>query len=219
MSDFKATPTTDLTIEQLLDRYQIEDESILQSWAKLHGINGYRRGYSPTEISLIDHVHHHLQVLNMKIEDYQDLIHLCYSPQQSISDQDKNNTMHHQPNSQPSSSPNPAFNSQPAQASMPAEPQQDDSSADQSDQLAQESVEMIAALTEQYSTVVDFIGDRIADHLIEELDVSVMRHLTRKVKERQALTNQTQSNRFLQAIQTVFKAKDNPALPRGGQRF
>ena len=39
MSDFKVTPQSDMTTTQMLERYNLQDETILKSWAKLHGID------------------------------------------------------------------------------------------------------------------------------------------------------------------------------------
>lgn len=200
MSDFKATPTTDLTTEQLLDRYQIHDESLLQNWAKLHGINGYRRIYSPSEISLLDHVHHHLQILSMDVEDYQNLIQSRYPQFQSATRQDATLMSHNlKPNSSEPSVP---------EHSSDAEPERL-----QSGEFAQQAGEMVSVLLEQYSATVDFMGDYIAEQFIEELDASVMRHLAKKVKERQDLPDQTRPNRFLRVIQTVLKSKGDLLLP------
>jgi hypothetical protein len=66
---------------------------------------------------------------------------------------------------------------------------------------------------EQYSEAIEFMGERIADHFIDELDLSVMRHLAKKVKERQLLNGQVpKPNRFLRTIQAVLKPKNSPLL-------
>ncbi|MGL5081169.1 MAG: hypothetical protein ACRC8A_06745 [Microcoleaceae cyanobacterium] len=209
MSDFKATPITDLTVDQLLDRYQIHDESLLQNWAKLHGMNGYRRIYSPSEIGLLDHVHHHLQILSMDVEDYQELIR-CRPQSQQIQFQstpckDTNLIQHNGPHNM--------LNNTQSNHSEPSIPDcATDEPEPQSNEFVQQAGEMVSVLLEQYSATVDLMGDHIAEQFIEELDASVMRHLAQKVKERQSSSDRTRQNRFLQVIQTVLKSKGDLLL-------
>jgi uncharacterized protein YjgD (DUF1641 family) len=67
-------------------------------------------------------------------------------------------------------------------------------------------------LMEQYSEAIDYMGEQIADQFIDELDVSVMRHLSRKVQQRLALNGQARSNRLMKAIQGVFQSKNKSLL-------
>jgi DNA-binding transcriptional MerR regulator len=173
MSDFKVTPEVQLSIAQMLERYQLEDETILRRWAKLHGINSSRGFYYPTEVDLIDHVHHHIYNLGMSITDYQNLL-------------DRRRTN----NSQPTTEANTTI----------------------ANQVADEAYNAIEMLTEQYSEAIDLMGERIADHFVDELDLSVMRHLAKKVQERRKLNGQGKPNRFLQVIKAVLQPGGNTLL-------
>ncbi|OCR01463.1 hypothetical protein BCD67_18365 [Oscillatoriales cyanobacterium USR001] len=172
MSDFKVTPEVQLNIAQMLERYQLEDEAILRRWAKLHGINSSRGFYYPTEVDLIDHVHHHIYNLGMSIADYQNLL-----------DRRRNNA-------QPATESNKSI----------------------ANQVADEAYDAIEMLTEQYSEAIDLMGERIADHFVDELDLSVMRHLAKKVKDRRKLNGQGKPNRFLQVIKAVLQPGGNTLL-------
>jgi RNA processing factor Prp31 len=82
-----------------------------------------------------------------------------------------------------------------------------------SDQITTDASQAVESLMEQYSEAIEFMGERIADHFIDELDLSVMRHLAKKVKERQLLNGQVpKPNRFLRTIQAVLKPKNSPLL-------
>ncbi|HCV31117.1 MAG TPA: hypothetical protein DGO89_13510, partial [Microcoleaceae bacterium UBA9251] len=73
-------------------------------------------------------------------------------------------------------------------------------------QVADEAYDAIETLTNQYSEAIDLMGERIADHFIDELDLSVMRHLSEKVKDRRNLNGQAKKpNRFLQVIKAVLQ--------------
>jgi DNA-binding transcriptional MerR regulator len=176
MSDFKVTPEVQLSIAQMLERYQLEDESILRRWAKLHGINSSRGFYYPTEVDLIDHVHHHIYNLGMSIADYQNLL-----------DRRRTNNTN---NSQPVTEANTTI----------------------ANQVADEAYNAIEMLTEQYSEAIDLMGERIADHFVDELDLSVMRHLAKKVQDRRKLNGQGKPNRFLQVIKAVLQPSGNTLL-------
>jgi DNA-binding transcriptional MerR regulator len=176
MSDFKVTPEVQLSIAQMLERYQLEDENILRRWAKLHGINSSRGFYYPTEVDLIDHVHHHIYNLGMSIADYQNLL-----------DRRRTNNTN---NSQPIAEPNTTI----------------------ANQVADEAYNAIEMLTEQYSEAIDLMGERIADHFVDELDLSVMRHLAKKVQDRRKLNGQGKPNRFLQVIKAVLQPSGNTLL-------
>ncbi|MBS0015476.1 MAG: hypothetical protein KFF72_03775 [Arthrospira sp. SH-MAG29] len=189
MSDFKPTPETDLTTTQLLDRYNINDTSLLRTWATLHGLNGSRSTYSPQEIDLLDHVHHHLHNLGMTIDEYQNLL----------------NRRPSRPTSEP---PQPVNNSYtPPNSSAETTPKSDDEIVDG----AAATVDLLMA---QYSEAIECVGERIAEHFIDELDASVMRHLAKKVQERQAMKS-SQPNRFLRTIKSVLKPSHNPMLTDG----
>lgn len=194
MSDFKATPETDLTTTQLLDRYDIRDEATIKSWAKLHGLNGNHDSYSPREVDLLDHVHHHLHNLGMSIDEYQTFL---------------NRRSNRVPNSPPPQSQNtaPMPESSPSQPQPAAPPSQNSTS----DEMVDGATSTVDLLMSQYSEAIDFMGERIADHFIDELDASVMRHLAKKVQERQA-TRANRPNRFLRTIQAVLKPSDKAML-------
>jgi hypothetical protein len=82
-----------------------------------------------------------------------------------------------------------------------------------SDQITTDASQAVESLMEQYSEAIEFMGERIADHFIDELDLSVMRNLAKKVKERQLLNGQApKPNRFLRTIQAVLKPKNSPLL-------
>ncbi len=173
MSDFKVTPEVELKTAQMLDRYQLQDETILRRWAKLHGINSTRGYFYPSEVDLMDHAHHHIYNLGMSIADYQILLDSRHNYSQTHGDQ--NQTVE--------------------------------------SQVADEAYDAIEMLTEQYSEAVDLMGERIADHFIDELDLSVMRHLSKKVKDRHILNGQTKKpNRFLQVIKAVLQPSSGNTL-------
>ena len=173
MSDFKVTPEVELKTAQMLDRYQLQDETILRRWAKLHGINSSRGYFYPGEVDLIDHAHHHIYNLGMSIADYQSLLDGRRNYSQTPGDQ------HQKVESQ----------------------------------VTDEAYDAIEMLTEQYSEAVDLMGERIADHFIDELDLSVMRHLSKKVKDRHALNGQAKKpNRFLQVIKAVLQPSNENTL-------
>ncbi len=173
MSDFKVTPEVELNTAQMLERYQLQDETILRRWAKLHAINSTRGFFYPSEVDLMDHAHHHLYNLGMSIAEYQSLLDRRSSNSQTSGDQSKT----------------------------------------VASQVADEAYDAIETLTEQYSEAVDLMGERIADHFIDELDLSVMRHLSQKVKDRRTLNGQTKKpNRFLQVIKAVLQPSSENTL-------
>lgn len=197
MSDFKTTPETDLNVSQLLERYQLQDESTVRHWAKLHGINGNRPTFSPQEVDLIDHVHHHLQNLGMTVSEYQNLVNRRSHSVQTAPQPPQNSV---------------EFNSSPTHSkpsNSPVQPTSEPSDAD----ISQQTSDAVEVLMEQYSEAIDYMGDQIADHFINELDASVMRHLVEKVKARkQAAVETPQPNRLMKAIQVVFKSKNEKLL-------
>jgi hypothetical protein len=179
MSDFKPTPETNMTTNQLLDRYQLHDANTLKTWASFHGISQQNDLFSPAEVDLIDHVHHHIYNLGMSVDEYQ-------------------NFLNHRINR--------------VQATIEVEPPIIDQNL-VSDQITTDASQAVESLMEQYSEAIEFMGEKIADHFIDELDLSVMRHLAKKVKERQLLNGQVpKPNRFLRTIQAVLKPKNSPLL-------
>ena len=190
MSDFKVTPQRDLTTSQMLERYKLEDETILKRWAQLHGIDSSRGYYNPDEVDLIDHVHHHIYNLGMSIIDYQGFIEhrQIRSPKYS-QEEEKNLTE----NNIYDNSINYGVN-------------------DTSEQVNNEGYAAIEMLKNQYSEAIDVMGERIADHFIDELDLSVMRHLVKKVKARQKLNGKVSSNRFLKTIKAVLQPQNGNYL-------
>ena len=77
-----------------------------------------------------------------------------------------------------------------------------------SEQVNNEGYAAIEMLKNQYSEAIDVMGETIADHFIDELDLSVMRHLVKKVKARQKLNGKVSSNRFLKTIQAVLQPQN-----------
>lgn len=188
MSDFKPTPETDLTTTQLLDRYNINDTATLKTWATLHGLHGNRSTYSPQEIDLLDHVHHHLHNLGMSVDEYQNF--LSRRPNRVTS----------------SSTSSPSQNVKESSSSSSPSPE----SAANSDDMVDDAATTVDLLMSQYSEAIECVGERIAEHFVDELDASVMRHLAKKVQQRQSLKS-SQPNRFLRTIQSVLKPS-NPML-------
>lgn len=178
MSDFKPSPETNMTATQLLDRYQLQDQNTLKIWASLHGIDGYDGFYTPPEVDLIDHAHHHIHNLGMSIDEYKNLLNRRINRVQ--------------PNPQPSQ---PIISKNATEA-----------------QITTDATQAIEMLMEQYSEAIEVMGERIAEHFIDELDLSVMRHLAQKVKERQLLNTPTRPNRFLRTIQAVLQPRNSPLL-------
>ncbi|MDJ0517287.1 hypothetical protein [Dapis sp. BLCC M229] len=196
MSDFKVTPQSDLATSQMLERYNLEDETILKRWAQLHGIDSSRGYYNPDEVDLIDHVHHHIYNLGMSIIDYQSFIeHRQIRPQKSAQEEEKNIRQ------------NIIYNNS-----------INDEVNDTSEQVNNEGYTAIEMLKNQYSEAIDVMGERIADHFIDELDLSVMRHLVKKVKARQKLNGKVSSNRFLKTIKAVLQPQNgNYLVPKDNQ--
>lgn len=178
MSDFKPSPETNMTATQLLDRYQLHDQNILKTWASLHGIDGYDNLFTPPEVDLIDHAHHHIHNLGMSIDEYKHLL---------------NRRMNRvKPASEPSK---PVINQKPTEK-----------------EITTDASQAIETLMEQYSEAIEVMGEHIAEHFIDELDLSVMRHLAKKVKERQLLNTPSRPNRFLRTIQAVLQPRNSPLL-------
>ena len=207
MSDFKTTPETDLTTYELLNRYQIEDEYLLHSWAKIHGINGNRSTFSPREVDLIDHAHHHLSNLGMSVPEYQDLVNRRHQnhPPLKVAPEPSNSGYLNATSSQNTSEFSPTI--------VPSDSPESD------EDMSQQATDAIETLMDQYSEAIEYMGEQIADNFIEELDASVMRHLVRKVKVRQQHQAQNiKPNRLMKAIQVVFKNKEESLLaPSSGE--
>ena len=180
MSDFKPTPETSMTTTELLDRYQLHDANTLKTWASLHEIYKQDGLFTPSEVDLIDHVHHHIYNLGMTVDEYQNF--LAYR---------RNRIEPKKVETQPS-----VVNKNPV-----------------ADEITTEASQALELLMEQYSEAIELMGERIADHFIDELDLSVMRHLAKKVKERQLLNGKTaRPHRFLKTIQAVLKPINSPLL-------
>lgn len=81
-------------------------------------------------------------------------------------------------------------------------------------QVADEAYEAIELLTNQYGEAIEYMGERIAEHFIDELDLSVMRHLAAKVKQRHHLNGQARPNRFMQAVKAVLKPDSTLLVPK-----
>ncbi|WP_413161990.1 hypothetical protein ACL6C3_24545 [Capilliphycus salinus ALCB114379] len=206
MSDFKPTPETNLTTTQLLERYRIGDEATLRTWAQLHGLNGNRGVFSPDEVELIDHVHHHLQNLGMSIDEYKSLVNRRVNRSSSVSSAVQNSNRYSEPIEPPRVSSQPPVNHGVNHASENNLPPEN------SEEVSQQASGAIEMLMEQYSEAIDYMGEQIADQFIEELDASVMRHLSRKVQQRFAVNGQVRSNRLMKVIQGVFQSKNKSLL-------
>ncbi|MFM6190968.1 MAG: hypothetical protein ACKPEN_18680 [Planktothrix sp.] len=180
MSDFKPTPETNMTTTQLLDRYQLHDANTLKTWASLHGIYKQDGLFTPSEVDLIDHVHHHIYNLGMTVDEYQNFL------------------AHRLNRIEPKK-----VETEPSVVKQNPVP----------DEITTEASQALELLMEQYSEAIELMGERIADHFIDELDLSVMRHLAKKVKERQLLNcKAVKPNRFLKTIQAVLKPINSPLL-------
>lgn len=180
MSDFKPTPETNMTTTQLLDRYQLYDANTLKTWASLHGIYKQDGLFTPSEVDLIDHVHHHIYNLGMTVDEYQIFL------------------AHRLNRIEPKK-----VETEPSVVKQNPVP----------DEITTEASQALELLMEQYSEAIELMGERIADHFIDELDLSVMRHLAKKVKERQLLNRKAvKPNRFLKTIQAVLKPINSPLL-------
>ncbi|MGD1809520.1 hypothetical protein ACP6PL_29365 [Dapis sp. BLCC M126] len=196
MSDFKVTPQSDLTTSQMLERYNLEDEIILKRWSQLHGIDSSRGYYNPDEVDLIDHVHHHIYNLGMSIIDYQSFIERRQIRPQTFDQEDEKNLRE-----------NNIYNNS-----------INDRVNDTSEQVNNEGYAAIEMLKNQYSEAIDVMGEKIADHFIDELDLSVMRHLVKKVKARQKINGKVSSNRFLKTIQAVLQPQNgNYLVPKDNE--
>ncbi|MGB3514621.1 MAG: hypothetical protein WBA93_36510 [Microcoleaceae cyanobacterium] len=216
MSDFKVTPQKYLTINEMMERYSLDDQVILEKWARLHGIDHNRGYYTPDEVDVIDHVHHHIYVLGMSITDYQNFIKHRQNHQQKFSDEQMSkmneNTVHNNKVSD-SEETNPiaekvVYNN----VNNSHNNSIDDTENNTVDGVDDEGYAAIEMLKSQYSEAIDLMGERIADHFINELDVSVMQHLVEKVKARQKLNGKVPANRFLKTIQAVLQPQNGNFL-------
>lgn len=212
MSDFKVTPQNDLTIAEMMERYNLEDEVTLKSWANLHGIDNSRGYYHPAQVDLIDHVHHHIYVLGMSITDYQNFINPRQNQQQKFDYEGMrkmnennlySNKVNHSQETQPTTE-NFVYNN--------VDNSQHNSINDTAEEVDDEAYAAIEMLKKQYSEAVDLMGERIAENFIDELDLSVMRHLAQKVKARQQLNGKVPANRFLKTIQAVLHPQNGNFL-------
>ncbi|NEP46626.1 MAG: hypothetical protein F6K35_48525 [Okeania sp. SIO2H7] len=197
MSDFKPTPETDLTTAQMMERYQLKDEATLRSWARLHAIDSDRDLYTPTEVDVIDHVHHHIHNLAMSIEDYQSMLERRRQSRYKEENEQKITENRSNANSEENT-----FYTIPEPVREVTEENENITN-----EVTEDASEAIEMLTEQYAEAIDLMGERIADRFIDELDLSVMRHLAQKVKDRRKLNGKSQPNRFLKTIQAVLPAK------------
>ncbi len=214
MSDFKVTPQNDLTIIEMMERYNLEDEVTLKNWANLHGIDNSRGYYHPDQVDLIDHVHHHIYVLGMSITDYKNFINPRQNQHQKFGyeemrNMDENNLYNNKVNDSQETSPtkekficNNVNNSKNNSLN----------NNDTDDPVDDEGYAAIEMLKNQYSEAIDLMGERIAENFIDELDLSVMRHLATKVKARQKLNGKVPPNRFLKTIQAVLQPQNSNFL-------
>ena len=210
MSDFKPTPETALTTAQLMERYQLQDEATLRAWTRLHDIDSNKNLYTPTQVDVIDHVHHHIHNLAMSMEDYKSMLERR-GQNRSYTEPSSNSEPRESKIKEDKSTIDAPANGFSTKELTGEEVAEESNNADITDD-AYEAIEM---LTEQYAEAIDLMGERIADHFIDELDLSVMRHLAKKVKERRKLNGKTQPNRFLKTIQAVLPAKaSNFLVPR-----
>ncbi|WP_237397122.1 hypothetical protein [Okeania sp. KiyG1] len=186
----------------MLERYNLDDEITLKHWAQLHGIDNSRGYYNPDEVDLIDHVHHHIYNLGMSIIDYQSFIDRRQITPQKFTQENDKNMMENNIYTNVSNS---------AQTDQNTEnfvSNDYDAINNNSEEINNEEYAAIETLKKQYSEAIDLMGEKIADHFIDELDLSVMRHLVKKVKERQRLNGKVSSNRFLKTIKAVLQPQN-----------
>jgi hypothetical protein len=210
MSDFKPTPETDLTTSQLMERYQLNDETTLRSWARLHDIDTHKDLYTPTQVDVIDHVHHHIHNLAMSMDDYKSMLERRRQNRsrngESLATEPKESKVKEERS---------AIDAPANEFSTRDLPREEVAEESNNADITNDAYEAIEMLTEQYAEAIDLMGERIADHFIDELDLSVMRHLAKKVKDRRKLNGKNQPNRFLKTIQAVLPAKaSNFLVPR-----
>lgn len=226
MSDFKVTPETNLTTTQMMKRYNLEDEITLRRWGQLHGIDSSRGYYNPKEVDLIDHVHHHIYNLGMSITDYQSFIDRRQNQQQKFAMQEMTN-MTEKSSYERINHPEEMIESTEKfvknNINFPGNNSGNNSINNSvnnttSEQINDEAYAAIEMLKTQYSEAIDVMGEIIADRFIDELDLSVMRHLAKKVKERQKLNGKVPSNRFLKTIKAVLQPQNgNFLVPRDNE--
>ncbi|NES72840.1 MAG: hypothetical protein F6K24_50420 [Okeania sp. SIO2D1] len=209
MSDFKVTPQRDLTTSQMLERYNLDDEITLKRWAQLHSIDNNRGYYNPDEVDLIDHVHHHIYNLGMSIIDYQSFIDRRQIAPQQFTQENGKKIMENNIYTNVSNSSNSAQTDQNTENFVGNDY---DARNNTSEEINNEEYAAIDMLKKQYSEAIDLMGEKIADHFIDELDLSVMRHLVKKVKERQRLNGKVSSNRFLKTIKAVLQPQNGNFL-------
>ncbi len=209
---FKVTPQSDLTTSEMLEKYSLEDETILMRWAQYHVIESNRGYYNPDAVDLIDHVHHHIYNLGMSIIDYQIFIARSQIKPQNLANKDDKNMTEN------SMYKNVQYSQESSQGAKKIVYQGSEEVDDalEPEQVNQEAYTAIDMLKQQYSEAIDVMGERIADHFIDELDLSVMRHLVKKVKERQKLNGKVASNCFKKTIKAVLQPHNGILQPHNG---
>jgi hypothetical protein len=209
MSDFKVTPEVELTMTQLLERYHLKDERILHLWAQVHGINSSRGVFYPTEVDLLDHAHHHIQNLGMSVGEYESLIDRSRKPVAPPS-------VTRAPVAPTPVAPTPVAPTAVAPTPVAATPITNNEPVSASE-VTEDAYAAIEMLTQQYSEAIDVMGERIAEQFIDELDLSVMRHLAKKVRDRRQQLTAQNPNRFVQMIQAAFKPANPLLTPKKSQ--
>ncbi len=83
--------------------------------------------------------------------------------------------------------------------------------------ISNEAYQAIEMLTSQYSEAVEMMGEKMAERFIEDLDASVMRHLLKKVQERQNPMNK-RPNLLVRAINAIFGGSSEKTTLQGKEK-
>jgi hypothetical protein len=202
MSDFKITPEIALSAHQMMERYQLNDYYTLLAWAEIHSIDTNRGFYKPEEIDLIDHVHHHIQNLGMTMGEYQEMLKRSrYGTNPVNAPREEERSIH-----QPANSFNHDFNN----SELNREGDRPLNTA-----IPNEAYQAIEMLTNQYSEAVEMMGEKMAERFIEDLDASVMRHLLKKVQERQM---NKRPNLLVRVINAIFGESSEATTLQGKEK-
>jgi hypothetical protein len=203
MSDFKITPEIALSAHQMMERYQLNDYYTLIAWAEIHNIDTNRGFYKPEEINLIDHVHHHIQNLGMTMGEYQEMLKRSHYATNPMNSSRREEEIINQPVNSYSD-----FNS----SELNREGDRPLNTA-----ISNEAYQAIEMLTSQYSEAVEIMGEKMAERFMEELDASVMRHLLKKVQERQNPLNK-RPNLLVRAINAIFGGSPEKTTLQGKEK-
>jgi hypothetical protein len=203
MSDFKITPEIALSAHQMMERYQLNDYYTLLAWAEIHSIDTNRGFYKPEEIDLIDHVHHHIQNLGMTMGEYQEMLKRSRYGTNSVSSSRREEE---RSINQPANSYSELNNELNREGDRPL-----------NTTISNEAYQAIEMLTNQYSEAVEIMAEKMAERFIEDLDASVMRHLLKKVQERQNPMNK-RPNLLVRTINAIFGGSPEKTTLQGMEK-